>query len=234
MKRKPLSRWRLRSEAGLREKEEAAVAALAESLARSAAGAMNSEELTTASEVDFSRLDDEQKAEVTETFANAIQRESGSRDRNPLPTLLDEVFRQDFIRDSGADEEPAEDSGESEVSVTAEDDDKKANERAFPYWGAPEIALQSAQSRQPAPWARNESRSRTTETFVQNQPTVAAAFREAEPARPAPSGLTLEDTVRDMLRPLMMQWVNEHMPRILENAIREEIATRGLLPKTEK
>ena len=85
---------------GLGEKEEAAVAALAESLARSAAEAMNSEELTTAGDVDFSRLGDEQKAEVTETFANAIQRESGSRDKNPLPTLLDEVFRQDFIRDS--------------------------------------------------------------------------------------------------------------------------------------
>ena len=93
---------------GFGEREEAAVAALAESLARSAAEAMHSDELTTAGDVDFSRLGDEQKAEVTETFANAIQRESGSRDKNPLPTLLDEVFRQDFIRDSEADEEPAE------------------------------------------------------------------------------------------------------------------------------
>ncbi len=219
---------------GLGEKEEAAVAALAESLARSAAGAMHSDELTTAGGVDFSRLGDEQKAEVTETFAHAIQRESGSRDKNPLPTLLDEVFRQDFIRDSAADEEPAEDSGEPADSASAREDEDKSNERAFPHWGAPEIALQSPESRQPAPWARNESRSRRTETFVQNAPTVAAASREAEPARPAPSGLSLEDTVRDMLRPLMMQWLNDHMPRILENAIREEIATRGLLPKTEK
>ncbi len=219
---------------GLGEREEAAVAALAESLARSAAGAMHSDELTTAGDVDFSRLGDEQKAEVTETFANAIQRESGSRDKNPLPTLLDEVFRQDFIRDSVADEEPAEDSGQPVESASAREDDEKANEHAFPHWGAPEIALQSPQSRQPAPWARNELRSRTIETFVQNIPTVAAASPEAEPARPAPSGLSLEDTVRDMLRPLMMQWLNEHMPRILENAIREEIATRGLLPKTEK
>ncbi len=96
---------------GLDEKEEAAVAALVETLARSAAEAMNPEELTTASDVDFSRLGDEQKAEVTETFANVIQRERGPREKNPLPTLLDEVFRQDFIRDSLAGEKPAEDSG---------------------------------------------------------------------------------------------------------------------------
>jgi len=33
---------------------------------------------------------------------------------------------------------------------------------------------------------------------------------------------------------LLAQWLNEHMPRILDKAIRDEIATRGLLPKTEK
>ncbi len=65
-------------------------------------------------------------------------------------------------------------------------------------------------------------------------PVKAAAPREAEAARPAASGPPLEDAVRDMLRPLLVQWLNDHMPRILESAIREEIATRGLLPKTEK
>ncbi len=88
----------------LGDKGEATVAALAESLARSAAEAMNSDELATASDVDFSKLGEEQKAEVTETFANAIQRESAPRDRRPLPTLLDEVFRQDFIREPAQDE----------------------------------------------------------------------------------------------------------------------------------
>jgi cell pole-organizing protein PopZ len=58
--------------------------------------------------------------------------------------------------------------------------------------------------------------------------------REAEPVRPSASGSPLEEAVRDMLQPLLVQWLNEHMPRILENAVREEIATRGLLPKTEK
>ncbi len=49
----------------------------------------------------------------------------------------------------------------------------------------------------------------------------------------APQGGPLETAVREMLRPLLVQWLNENMPRILENAIREEIAVRGLLPKSD-
>lgn len=85
----------------LGEKEVAAVAALTESLARSAAGAMGEEELATAGDVDFARLDEERKAEVAESFANAIERESVSRDRSPLPTLLEEVFRQESAGEHG-------------------------------------------------------------------------------------------------------------------------------------
>ena len=88
-------------------KGEATVAAIAASLARSAVGAMNSDELETAGDVDFSKLGEEQKAEVTETFANAIQRENASHDKRPLPTLLDEVFRKDFVRPQPSIAEPA-------------------------------------------------------------------------------------------------------------------------------
>ena len=54
----------------------------------------------------------------------------------------------------------------------------------------------------------------------------------AQPAIPTQASRTLEDAVREMLRPLLVQWLNDNMPRILENAIREEIAMRGLLPKS--
>jgi cell pole-organizing protein PopZ len=189
---------------------------------------MNSAELATAGDVDFSRLGHEQKAEVTETFAKAIQREAASREKQPLPTLLDEVFRQDFRRGSSADEEP------EEQAASAKEDEKKETDRSAPQWGVSGIASPGMANRQPAPWVRSEPPSRTVETAPQERTTVTASPGRAESARPAASGSTLEDTVRDMLRPLMMQWLDEHMPRILENAIREEIATRGLLPKTEK
>lgn len=217
---------------GLGGKGEAAVAAIAESLARSAAGAMNSDELTTAGDVDFSKLGEEHKAEVTETFANAIQRESVSHDRRPLPTLLDEVFRQDFIREPSPAVEPADDLSESEESDAHDDHDRKAgNERFDLRWGAPAVTVPSAASLPPAQPLRSEPHARPVQ---EEAPVRTASPQEAEPARPTASGSPLEEAVRDMLQPLLVQWLNEHMPRILENAIREEIATRGHLPKIEK
>jgi uncharacterized protein len=35
---------------------------------------------------------------------------------------------------------------------------------------------------------------------------------------------TLEDIVRDMIRPLLQSWLNEHLPTIVERLVREEIA----------
>jgi cell pole-organizing protein PopZ len=198
---------------------------------------MNSEELVTAGDVDFSKLGEEQKAEVTETFANAIQRESAPRDKNPLPTLLDEVLRQDFIRERSPDEEPADDSSETEPSSAHEKSHEKAEDESFaPNWGAPEIALQAAASRQPAPQVRSEPPSRAFETLAPQEkaPVRDAPAPQPDPERSAPSVSPLETAVRDMLRPLLEQWLDDHMPRVLESAIREEIAARGLFPKTEK
>ncbi len=219
---------------GLGERE-AAVAAIAESLARTAAGAMDSEELATAGDVDFSKLGEEQKAEVTETFANAIH--AAPRDRNPLPTLLDEVLRQDFIRELSPDEEPAEDSSETEASRAHEESHEKAEDTRFaPNWGAPEIAFQAAAGRESAPQLGSEPPSRVSETSAPQEkaPVWIAPIPQPDPDRSAESGSPLEAAVRDMLRPLLDQWLDKHMPRVLESAIREEIAARGLLSKAEK
>ena len=167
---------------GLGDRREAAVAAIAESLARTAAEAMNSKELATAGDMDFSKLGEEQRAEVRETFANAIQSESAPRDKHPLPTLLDEVLRQDFIREPSPDEEPAEDSSETEASGAYKDSHEKAEDERFAAkWGAPEIALQAPGNRQPAPQVRGEpSSSRASEALA---PQEKAPFRIA-PAPP--------------------------------------------------
>jgi len=232
---KQTAEWEAESDAGLSdglgEKGEAAVAAIAESLARSAANAMNSDELATAGDVDFSKLGEEQKAEVTETFANAIQSESRPRNNGPLPTLLDEVLRQDFRREPSPEGEAADDLYGSEASGAYEVSDKKAGKEDFgSMWGAPSMAFQSAASPEPAQRVRDEPLARA----VQEKPAKTASPREADTASPAASGSPLENAVRDMLQPLLEQWLNEHMPRILESAIRGEIATRGLSPKAEK
>lgn len=62
----------------------------------------------------------------------------------------------------------------------------------------------------------------------QREPAVATAER-LQPAGAGTKGL--EDTVKELLKPLLMQWLDENMPRIVNEAIREEIAANGLLPR---
>ena len=54
-----------------------------------------------------------------------------------------------------------------------------------------------------------------------------------ERLQPGAGGKTLEDTVREMLKPLLVQWLNENMPRIINDAMREEMATSGLMPRLD-
>jgi cell pole-organizing protein PopZ len=221
----------------LGEKEEAAVAALAESLARSAAVAMDEEELATASDVDFAHLDEDRKAEVTETFANAIEHQSVARDRSPLPSLLDEVFREDIgdertaIAESISDQMNFDAAGEpihEEEETPAKATHIGAETRSSAEADAEDDWLTFATRR-----IQNVSE-RFAETPKQEMPLAQAHYVGVSPApAPAQAAPTLEDAVRDMLRPLLKQWLNENMPRILESAIREEIAARGLLPKVD-
>ncbi|MGN7501580.1 MAG: DUF2497 domain-containing protein [Alphaproteobacteria bacterium] len=41
--------------------------------------------------------------------------------------------------------------------------------------------------------------------------------------RPGAHGHTLEDIVRDMLRPMLRQWVDENMPTIAERLVKKEL-----------
>ncbi len=43
---------------------------------------------------------------------------------------------------------------------------------------------------------------------------------------------TLEDTVSELLRPMLRQWLDENMPRIVEKALKIEVADRAFPPKT--
>jgi cell pole-organizing protein PopZ len=210
--------------------EAAAVAALAQKLARSAMGAMGSQELKSAQEVDFQHLNAESKADVSEKLADAIERESTGQGTPPLPSLLDEVFRHDFIRrteasefDTAAAEEETE---AAPATVTDEENSEREDStgvqhRAPATQAAPDLTEGAAA---PSPVA----------VPAPIQPRAQAQFKgAAQVPAPVQAGMTLESAVREMLRPLLVQWLNENMPRILENAIREEIAIRGVFPKTE-
>ena len=40
-------------------------------------------------------------------------------------------------------------------------------------------------------------------------------------------GSTLEDSIKEMLKPLIREWLDDNMPRILEGAVREEVKGSG-------
>jgi cell pole-organizing protein PopZ len=49
---------------------------------------------------------------------------------------------------------------------------------------------------------------------------------EHEPAAGA-AGRALEDVVRDLLRPVLRTWLDEHLPEIVERLVKAEIAGAG-------
>jgi hypothetical protein len=59
---------------------------------------------------------------------------------------------------------------------------------------------------------------------------LAEAISKPEPAPPAPpspalpaAGRTLEDLTRDLLRPLLKQWLDENLPRIVQTSVDAEV-----------
>lgn len=210
--------------------KEEAVAALAQTLAKSAIVSLDDEELSHAQNVDFDRLDEERKSEVAQKFADAMN--SNQLDNSPAalflqPGVLDQMLRQDFARQSspglaGADEppyppEPAPEFYNQDYSSPAH---RSSREKGH------QKEMTPPQTTQPA--------RRQIEPQPAGATIAQAQFKGSAPSSlPTTAGSTLEDAVREMLRPLLVQWLNEHMPRILEDAIREEISARGL-PKLDK
>lgn len=53
---------------------------------------------------------------------------------------------------------------------------------------------------------------------------AASSFRElSAAAQPPRESRTLEDLAREMMQPMLRQWLDDHLPRIVENAVREEV-----------
>ena len=53
---------------------------------------------------------------------------------------------------------------------------------------------------------------------------LAAAMRPADPATPSlGSGLTIDDLARALLRPMLKEWLDAHLPGIVETEVRKEV-----------
>jgi hypothetical protein len=245
------------------KQEAAAVAALAGRLARSAVGVMEASELASAQQVDFEHLDAERRADVSEKLADAIERENTARGAPALPSLLDEVFQHNFVREPELPEENEADYEEalfepvqeaSEAPAALAPQERELERQEPPHAEEPEAIAApeppqppeeksvqlTVEAAAPKPPAAPPPAAPQTQTQIQPiaqaqvPPLAQVQFAGmVQPSVSAKASSGLEDAVREMLRPLLVQWLNENMPRILENAIREEIALRGLLPKSD-
>ena len=88
----------------------------------------------------------------------------------------------------------------------------------------PKVEIKPEPKRDPAPVAKAEP--------------VAPVAKPAPAAEPAPApatsagvspqmARTLEDTVADLLRPMLRDWLDTNMPRIVEKALRVELAANA-------
>jgi cell pole-organizing protein PopZ len=58
----------------------------------------------------------------------------------------------------------------------------------------------------------------STRSSLETLTTVAAS------APPAPQGNPLEDMIREMLRPVLKQWLDDHLPGIVDEHVKREIS----------
>ncbi len=234
---------------------ETAVAVLAQRLARSAMGVLEASELESVKQVDFGHLDAVSKADVTEKFADAIEiaalvagEESSPPEMDdgqgsqPAPqeqpaaksaaTVAPAPAREAHRDAEGEAEATAEAPMQAEVEAHPPAKEELTEEASAEPAHVPDpVPVEPVQLETPAKMAPVKPSTAPAPLAV--QPLAQAQFMgPAQPPVSAQAGGSLETAVREMLRPLLVQWLNENMPRILENAIREEIAVRGLLPRS--
>jgi cell pole-organizing protein PopZ len=169
-------------------------------LAKSAVSALDDGELAEAHRVNFRNLKEESRSAVAQSFARAVGQNEG--------------FLNPFAAPGNEDARPPEMPGEDMPPFPARAPSPAAASRG-PSNDAPPPAVTPLH---PSPVRAQRG-----------APLPAAPFA-APPVTPLSpqAGRTLEDSVREMLRPLLVEWLNANMPRILEDAIRQEIRTRGL------
>jgi cell pole-organizing protein PopZ len=62
-------------------------------------------------------------------------------------------------------------------------------------------------------------------------PVTSRPFLASRTAASGEAGRTLEDTVAELLRPMLRQWLETNMPRIIEKALKTELGDSANPPK---
>lgn len=71
--------------------------------------------------------------------------------------------------------------------------------------------------------------SRPEPSAITKSAAAAPVGNMASPGIAFPAGL--EDSIKELIKPLIVQWLNDNLPRIVEKAVREEITEQGLVSR---
>ncbi len=97
--------------------------------------------------------------------------------------------------------------------------DPAPNMKAAPIEATPAPAIRPLAPAGPAP----------------NPANIAAAPPASPSSGALPTGRTMDETVVELLRPLLRDWLNTNMPRLIEPALKAELeALRGAMSKDKK
>lgn len=92
-----------------------------------------------------------------------------------------------------------------------------------------EISGAGPEANRPAPPATPARTPPKPEPSAMTKLTAAPTGDTASPGIAFPAGL--EDSIKELIKPLIVQWLNGNLPRIVERAVREEIAEQGLVSR---
>jgi len=151
----------------------------------------------------------------------------------PPPPPVEEEVEEDVLEltdDMVAEEEPADD-GEPEIDLAAwglaeEVDEPEPEPPPPPRAAAPPPAYQ------PPPMAELEEDEEEGEPWVSSPVAEASTAALSELARAVARermvglgarGMTLEDLVRDIMKPILKEWLDQNLPYMIERIVRKEI-----------
>ena len=68
-----------------------------------------------------------------------------------------------------------------------------------------------------------------TQCELQHKITPEDTGPDTEPSAPFRSGETVEDLVTEMLKPMMKEWLDNNLPKLVEDVVQREI--KKIMPK---
>ena len=85
-----------------------------------------------------------------------------------------------------------------------------------------DVAFEAAAEPEP-PAAEREEEGLVETAVIDRAASAFAALHRNVEVSSTPGGNSLEGMVREMMRPMLKQWLNDHLPALVENVVREEV-----------